>query len=212
MSTRRTRGLVTDIAGHGTFQQEGPWDRPGTFFYWQGPFSSFAALPAGCLLPVSWHGHPTDAGDVAAATLEHWFQATKTTNPDDFAWVLAAPTALSAKHRGSRNGEEGRKITLRPDWETSKVGVMQFGQLRKFALEPFRTLLLATGTATLVERSPYDAEWGGYDRRARAFVGQNLHGRSLMATRAALVDEALVAARTSRHNEPYLTTDPTISR
>jgi hypothetical protein len=114
-----------------TFQCEPPWDRLGTYYYWKGPLSSFSRLPKGLQLPAAWYGHPATPDLVTPRTLEHWFQAAKCTNAEDFAWVLAAPTAMRAKGRGSRDGESGRRITLRPDWEGGTtlrlVGVVVIG-------------------------------------------------------------------------------------
>lgn len=211
--SQRPVALTDGATAHHEFPDTGPWDMPGAMFYWHGPFSSFAALPAdgSVRLPVAWYGRPENNADAIAATLEHWFQAAKATSRDDWEWILSAPSALSAKRRGGPHGEHGRRISLRPDWETRKLGVMTHGQIAKFSVEPFRTLLLATGTAVLVEASVYDAVWGGYDRRSGEWSGRNLHGLSLMRARAQLVDAGLRAARTARHHAPYLTTTPTVT-
>jgi len=166
-------------------QIEGPWDRPDTLYFWRGPFSNFAATP-GLQLPAAWHGHPNPAALVAVPTTEHWFNACKATSEDDFRWVMAAPTARSAKQRGSAAGEGGRRITLRPGWDEGiSRQVMLAANRAKFLLEPFRSLLLLTGTAPLAEDSPNDYRWGCRDR-AGGFTGRNWLGLTLMQVRAEL--------------------------
>ena len=78
-------------------------------------------------------------------TNEHFFQSRKTLDPTQAERVRAAPTALEAKRRG-------RKVTLRPDWESAKLDVMAQGILAKFTQNPdLRAKLLATGDAVLGE-------------------------------------------------------------
>jgi ribA/ribD-fused uncharacterized protein len=170
--------------GLGAVQVEGPWDRPGTLYFYGGKPSNFAETP-GLWLPEAWYGHPVPCRWVLVPTLEHWFQACKAMSREDFYWVLDAPTPRQAKARGGRRGEGGRRIALRPDWEQVKFSVMRFGCLRKFALPGFRAWLLATGERVLVEDSPYDYVWGGRDRSG-GYSGRNLLGIVLMAVRSEL--------------------------
>ena len=65
-------------------------------------------------------------------TLEHWFQACKTTSRQQFDMILACVSAHAAKHAG-------RQTELRPDWEHVKYHVMLCGLRGKFALEPYRS-------------------------------------------------------------------------
>jgi ribA/ribD-fused uncharacterized protein len=97
-----------------------------------------------------------------------------------------SPRPAQAKRRGSARGEGGRRITLRPDWEEVKYGVMRFAHGQKFAQFPaYRKYLLATGTRPLVEDSPSDFIWGGRDRDG-SYTGANLLGLALMEVRADL--------------------------
>ena len=100
-------------------------------------------------------------------------------------WVLAADRGRIAKRRGSRYGDGGRRLELRPDWEEVKFGVMRYACLRKFELPYFRELLLGTGERPLVEDSPSDPVWGGRDAGG-GYGGENLLGRALMEVRAEL--------------------------
>src|ERR1700742_3548153 len=97
-------------------QSAGPWDRPGTVKFYGGPFSNFASTP-GLRLPEGWSGPPQHPARVEVPTVEHYFQACKACDRDDFLWILSAPKASQAKRRGGAGGEGGRKIELRPDWE-----------------------------------------------------------------------------------------------
>ncbi len=68
---------------------------------------------------------------------------------------------------------------IRPDWDSVKTSVMLTVLRAKFAIPYLRNLLLKTGTAELVEDSPFDSFWGiGHDGK-----GQNMLGRLLMQIR-----------------------------
>jgi ribA/ribD-fused uncharacterized protein len=170
-----------------SYQSLGPWDRPGTLRFYGGPFSQFAVVP-GLRLPVSYEGHPPGEW-CEPATAEHYFNASKATNAEHFWWVLNANGPRQAKRRGGPEGERQpdgsiRRITLRAGWDDGiKQQVALVANRVKFALEPFGTLLLCTGEATLVEWSPTDTIWGGRAADGSA-TGQNLLGITLMRVRA----------------------------
>ncbi len=173
------------------YQRSGPWDAADTLYFYGGEFSNFAQTP-GLALPGGWYGHPRTPALVAVPDVEHYFQACKATSLEDFLWIMEAPTAVSAKRRGGRRGEGGRRIELRPDWEEVKFLVMGFACLAKFKRQPFHRTLLATGERALVENSPSDFIWGGRDRNG-GYSGRNLLGLVLMDVRAKLRG-SLVAA------------------
>jgi len=130
--------------------------------------------------------HPLlpDHSLVEFATVEHYFNAQKTLDLDDFEWIRTAPDATTAKRRGSKWGEGGRRITLRSDWEhRHRYHVMLEALRYKFALPEFVVLLDSTGDRTLAEDSPRDYEWGCRDERG-GYEGRNLLGRALMRVRA----------------------------
>jgi ribA/ribD-fused uncharacterized protein len=174
---RSGSGAVVEIP-----QREGPWDAPGTLLFYGGRFSNFAATP-GLRLPEGWYGHARPAPILLVATVEHYFQACKATTRADFLWVLSAPSAPSAKRRGSRHGEGGRRLALRPDWELVKLDVMRVACRAKFTLPEYRAALVATGERVLVENSPTDFVWGGRDRHG-GHAGRNLLGVVLMEIRS----------------------------
>jgi ribA/ribD-fused uncharacterized protein len=172
------------------FQREGPWDAPGTHYFYGGgtPFSMFAPTP-GLTFPMAWMGHPVPPRFVEIPTGEHGFHLCKPTCEDDALWILEALTAAQAKRRGGPRGEDGRRVELRSDWERVKEDVMRLVNRRKFRLPSYRAALLATGERTLVENSPSDDFWGGRDRRG-GYMGRNRLGVVLMEVRAELREAA----------------------
>jgi len=74
----------------------------------------------------------------------------------------------------------GRKVPLRPDWETIKVDVMRWIVAEKFRQNPeMRIRLLMTGHHELVEGNTWnDTFWGVCNG-----VGQNWLGKILMEYR-----------------------------
>ena len=171
-----------------TAEPHGPfWPLPDNtaFFYSSGRgdqafegLSNFARSPF--MAP-----HPLLPGNplVEFQTVEHYFNAHKTLDLDDFEWIRTAPSPMVAKRRGSRRGENGRHITLRDGWEHKVRYQVMLEALRfKYQLPEFRELLLSTGDRHLAEDSPRDHEWGCRDRNG-GYTGRNLLGRALMKVR-----------------------------
>lgn len=105
-------------------------------------------------------------------TMEHYFQANKADNQNDYLHIAYAPTPGEAKRLG-------RKIQLRPDWEKIKDKVMLTGLRKKFADPELRSLLLSTGDEELIEGNYWgDTYWGVCNG-----VGQNKLGQLLMQVR-----------------------------
>ena len=115
------------------------------------------------------------------STLEHAYQAHKAQLPAEASWVMAAPTPTEAKKRG-------RKVTLRKDWEAIKNKVMLALLRDKFAAEPLRSMLLATGSACLEEGNTWhDDYWGNCTCPMHARTsGANWLGKLLMQVREEL--------------------------
>ncbi len=114
-------------------------------------------------------------------TSEHFFQAQKFTNASDQEEIRRANSPMMAARMG-----RDRKRKLRRDWESAKIGVMREAVEAKFRQhDELRVLLLATGSATLVEHTENDDFWGdGGDGS-----GRNELGRVLMAVRERLREE-----------------------
>jgi N-glycosidase YbiA len=116
-------------------------------------------------------------------SLEHAFQAAKTLDAEEREWIREASDPQTAKRRGGRSGERGRRITLRLGWEEMKVDVMRELLAIKFVVgSDLAVRLLATGECELIEGNWWgDRFWGVCDGR-----GENWLGRLLMELRADL--------------------------
>lgn len=111
-------------------------------------------------------------------TVEHAYQALKTLNPEERSIVRESPTAATAK-------VAGRLVTLRDDWDSTKIDVMRRLLIEKFRNPILRELLLMTGDAELVENNYWnDCFWG-----VCRGVGENQLGRLLQEIRKEINDE-----------------------
>ena len=133
-----------------------------------GEFSNFAPYPI-TLKKKRW------------LTTEHYFQAQKFDNAEYREKIRKANSPMIAARLG-----RSRKMKLRRDWESCKVGVMHEAVLAKFTQhEKLRELLLATGGAKIIEHTSNDDYWGdGGDGS-----GKNMLGQVLMRVRDALREE-----------------------
>lgn len=106
------------------------------------------------------------------ASTEHAYVAAKTLDLDKRLEISLVETAGQVKRLG-------RKIKLREDWESVKDDVMLDLLIQKFAQEPFKSQLLATGDAYLEETNHWgDTYWGVCEG-----VGYNTLGWLLMKVR-----------------------------
>lgn len=116
--------------------------------------------------PFTWNG-------ITYPTLEHIFQASKTTDESFRADISHAGTPGKAKRMG-------RNLTLRFDWDRTKVAAMYELLSIKFSDPVLRDLLLQTGDATLIEGNDWgDTFWGVCNG-----AGQNWLGVLLMLVRS----------------------------
>lgn len=133
-----------------------------------GEFSNFASFPIeldGNLWP----------------TTEHYFQAQKFEDEVYRELVREARTPMQAARLG-----RDRSKTLRADWESIKDDVMRKAVFAKFTQHVnLRELLLATGTAAIVEHTERDSYWGDGGNG----TGKNMLGRILVETRERLRQE-----------------------
>lgn len=80
--------------------------------------------------------------------------------------------------------KDGKKIILRDDWEQVKLKIMKELLVIKFNQEPFKTKLIETGSAELIESNWWgDRYWG-----VCKGVGENMLGKLLMQIRNEMVD------------------------
>ena len=103
---------------------------------------------------------------------EHFFQAEKSLDPAERAFVMRASGPIEAKKRG-------RQITLREDWDLVKDQVMLSNLRNKFYLDRnLWELLLLTGDEELVEVNHWGDRYWGVDG-----TGENHLGILLMQVR-----------------------------
>lgn len=111
---------------------------------------------------------------------EHAYQAAKTLDPVErkrFRFSISyrdgepherTPTCAEAKRLGN-------SISLRPDWEDVKVGVMRDLLRQKFTSGRLRDMLLNTGDLYLEETNHWrDTFWGVCDGKGRNVLGNLL--------------------------------------
>lgn len=109
-------------------------------------------------------------------TVENAYQAAKTTN-------TAARHSFKSVPPGAAKAK-GRRLTMRPDWEEIKVGIMLDLLKQKFAPGSALTRsLLGTGDAELIEGNTWHDQFWGVDQTGK---GQNMLGQLLMAVRQEL--------------------------
>ncbi|MDA3644361.1 NADAR family protein [Saccharopolyspora indica] len=110
------------------------------------------------------------------------FHGGKTLDPRERDWIAAAATPREAKRRG-------RRVSLRPDWDSARHLVMRAVLRGKFADPDLAAKLLATGETRLVEGNRWHDQLWGDCRCGRAACdepGRNFLGIYLMELRAEL--------------------------
>lgn len=111
-------------------------------------------------------------------SVEHYFQAAKSTSPEDYQYVVDAVDGYEARTRG-------KKILMRDDWSKCKEDVMYEEIGVKFYCYPsLAKLLLDTGDEELVEGNTWGDRYWGVDIRTN--VGENKLGKILMKIREEL--------------------------
>lgn len=110
---------------------------------------------------------------------EHAFQAAKTVKEEEKTLIQKAKSAGEAK-------KLGRYVTLRKDWGSRQLAIMEEVNWIKFTSDPYlRECLLLTGDEELQEGNSWgDIFWGVSGGR-----GQNHLGKILMHVRARLKHE-----------------------
>lgn len=140
------------------------FDEPSAFL------SNFAACPV-------TYG---DEGDmpITYRSVEHAFQAAKTLDPAGRERLRSTGSPLTAKRLG-------RRVAMRPGWLEMRLEVMKVLLRQKFSREPFRSELLATGDAKLIEGNTWhDQFWGKCNcAQHRAEPGENALGCLIMEVR-----------------------------
>jgi N-glycosidase YbiA len=140
-----------------------------------------------------FHPSPISLDGETWPTVEHFYQAQKSDNPDYRDAIRSAETPGLAKRLAAPPDAPRRisqkswfrknKVAPRPDWHDAKLDLMRRADLAKFSQhQNLATLLFATGDAALIEDSPFEPFWGtGPDG-----AGLNWAGRVLMEVRERL--------------------------
>lgn len=111
-------------------------------------------------------------------TVEHAFQAYKTTDINKRKEIAAQPTPGKAKRLG-------RHVEIRDDWQEIRINVMYAALKEKFKDLELQTKLLSTGNAELIEGNTWsDNFWGDcHCPKCRDIKGENNLGKLLMKIR-----------------------------
>ena len=116
-------------------------------------------------------------------TVEHYYQAMKSTHPVIWWAISQLGTPGAAKRAGNGkpfNIKNNQYIVqLRPDWERVKVGIMESALRAKFQIPELRNKLLATGSSELIEGNTWNDTFWGVCRGK----GENTLGKLLMKIR-----------------------------
>lgn len=126
----------------------------------------------------NFYPSPIKDGDLTYPTVEHYFQAMKTTDKYGRRLVAVASTPGKAKRIG-------RNLRLRRDWEDIKYDVMKEAIHMKFQDVELRKKLKATGDAYLEEGNTWhDNIWGNcHCEKCKDIQGTNWLGTILMEER-----------------------------
>lgn len=112
-------------------------------------------------------------------SVEHYFQAHKTINSDDFQKIILAESPKEAK-------DMGRKVKLRSDWDQVKDNVMFNGVFAKFDQnETLKEKLILTEDEYLQEGNYWGDTYWGVDLRTGK--GLNKLGKLLMRCRECFI-------------------------
>ncbi len=133
----------------------------------------------------NFYASPVELDGIDYPTVEHAYQAAKTTDPDVRAKVRKLDTPKAAK-------DMGRRIKRRPDWFNVNLGIMEVLIKQKFTRYPeLRVQLLETGDAELVEGNNWNDKFFGavWDATKSEWVGENHLGKLLMKVRQDLRGE-----------------------
>jgi len=110
-------------------------------------------------------------------SVEHAYQAAKTTDEAARERIRTAATAADAKRLG-------KSVSMRKDWNELKIRTMEGLVRQKFQDPALRAKLLATGEAELQEGNRWNDKFWGVDLRTGE--GRNELGKILMKVRAEL--------------------------
>lgn len=119
-----------------------------------------------CVVEYDGHKFPT---------VEHAYVYSKTVTPEEQEAFLIERDNMSP----GEAKKIGKMLTLRPDWEQVRLGIMLDLTRQKYSYGYFRNKLLETGDQEIVEGNTWgDRFWGKYNGE-----GENQLGRIIMQVR-----------------------------
>ena len=122
----------------------------------------------------NFYDAPVEYEGVTYKNSEAAFQAAKTTDPEK--------RKAFASYSGAEAKRAGRRLSLRSDWDSVRLSVMENIIRNKFTQNPELTQkLLSTGNTELIEGNAWNDRFWGVDERSG--VGENNLGRILMNVR-----------------------------
>jgi len=141
---------------------------PNEIYFWhhQGPFACFGRT----------HVAPFHLDGVEWQTVEHYYQAAKTDDPEVKEMIREAETAAEAMRIG-------QVLDVRPDWEEIRDDVIRRAYYAKFkAHKKWRRILISTHGTPLHDASPRKHPYWGVK-------GKDRLGQILMEVRTQLKKE-----------------------
>jgi hypothetical protein len=130
---------------------------------------------------------PFIINDINYLTNEHFYQANKTVNKDEFQYVLDSDTPAIAKRRG-------KEINIAQNWDNIKNKVMYIGVFNKFIQNnKLKFILINTGNFELIEGNYWNDKYWGICLKTNE--GENHLGKILMSVRRFLDYESFVTSR-----------------
>lgn len=125
----------------------------------------------------NFHPSPIVMDGLLYPTVEHAFQAAKTTDVDKREKIRFAATASDAKKLGGPKGI----VTIDQNWDSQKLDIMSSLVQKKFAEHlDLKLKLLLTGEAELIEGNTWRDQFWGVTKDG---VGENHLGKILMSIR-----------------------------
>lgn len=123
-------------------------------------------------------------GGIIYPSVEHAFVAAKSIDENFRKMISKIPAKQAGKAKRA-----GRKIKLRFKWNELRVDIMRQLLIQKFEKEPFKSLLLSTDGAQIIEGNHWhDNFWGDcYCDKCKDIEGFNTLGKLLMQVRLLLI-------------------------
>lgn len=117
---------------------------------------------------------------VTYRSVEHAYMSAKSDDPEWKLFCLNTEKPADVKYKS-------KEIELRPDWDDIKVKVMRKCVTEKFTQEPFKTMLLETGTEHIQEGNWWGDRFWGVDLNVSPPIGKNMLGILIMEVRNSMI-------------------------